>query len=114
MSEYDEARESWGFPRVARDVPRDDELDALVVAFARGDYASVRARAPDLAKKADDEAVKRAAEALLEALAPDKTARILFLLTAGLLVFLTGWWITHDHPESRGAPQPAPTVEIVK
>ena len=58
-SAYEEARESWGFPRFAADFPRHEELDALVVAFARGEYATVRERAPVLAKRADDEAVRR-------------------------------------------------------
>ncbi len=111
---YDAARDSWGFPKFAADFPRHDELDALVVAFARGDYATVRARAPELAKRADDDAVKRAARRLEEALLPDPAAKILFFLTAGLLVFLTAWWLTHDHPEVKAStPPPAPTVEIV-
>ncbi len=112
---YDEARASWGFPKFAADFPRHDELDALVIAFARGEYATVRERAPELAKRIDDEAVKRAARRLAEALEPDPAAKILFFLTAGLLVFLTAWWLMHDHPETkRTTPPPTPTVEIVK
>jgi hypothetical protein len=107
---YDAARTSWGFPRFAADFPRQAALDALVVAFARGDYATVRERAPDLTKS-DDPAVKRAAEQLLDALAPDPSAKILFGLTAALLVCLFGWWLAHDHPAEK--PEP-PKVEIVK
>jgi hypothetical protein len=73
----------------------------------------VRERAPELEKRIDDEAVKRAARRLAEALRPDPAAKILFFLTAGLLVFLTAWWLAHDHPETKSAP-PTPTVEIVK
>jgi hypothetical protein len=114
-SAYDEARESWGFPRFAADFPRHEELDALVVAFARGDYATVRERAPELAKRADDEAVRRAAERLAHALTPDPGAKILFGLAAALLVFLTVWWLGHDRPAATiAAPPPPPAVEIVR
>ena len=107
---YDAAKESWGFPRFAADFPRTADLDALVVAFTHGDYASVREKAPDLAKS-DDAAVKRAAEKLLDALSPDPTAKVLFGLTAALLVFLFAWWLGHDHPDQK--PEP-PKVEIIR
>jgi hypothetical protein len=113
-SAYEEARESWGFPRFAADFPRHEELDALVVAFARGDYATVRERAPGLAERADDEAVRRAAARLADALAPDPAAKILFGLAAALLVFLTVWWLGHDRPAATiGTPPAAPAVEII-
>ena len=44
------------------------ELDALVDAFARGDYAQVRADGPELEKATNDDAV-RAIKLLLSALA---------------------------------------------
>jgi hypothetical protein len=59
--------------------------------------------------------VKQAAERLMTALEPDPTAKILFGLTAALLVFLMVWWMTHDHaPDAKHDAPPAPTVEIVK
>lgn len=107
---YDAAKDSWGFPRFAADFPRDPALDDLVVAFTHGDYATVREKAPALAKSGD-EAVRRAAEKLLDALRPDPTAKILFGLTAALLAFLFVWWLGHDHPAEK--PEP-PRVEVVK
>ena len=93
------ARSSWGFPSFAKTFPRDPELDALVVAFTRGDYRSVRARAPELARTATDETVKRAALELRGRIEPDGSSKLLFLVAAALLVFLTAWWITHDGAE---------------
>ncbi len=114
-SPYEAAAASWGFPRFARTFPREPELDRLVVAFTHGDYGSVREGVPALLTKTEDDAVKAAAKELLEATRPDKTARVLFLLTGALLAFLTIYWMTHDHADRAGpqkdAPQPVPTVE---
>jgi hypothetical protein len=99
---------SWGYPAFARGFPRHAELDTLVEAFANGDYLTVRTRAPKLATSPDIPAsVKRAAELLRARVEPDKTARTFFALAAGLLLFLTLWWVTHDGPEH---PAPAPAV----
>lgn len=92
---------SWGFPAFARSFPRDPELDALVAAFTRGDYAAVRAGAPKLASTTESEEVKRAATLLRQRIEPDRVSMLLLLVTAALLVFLTVWWITHDGPEGR-------------
>ena len=102
------ASASWGFPRFAKDFPRDPELDALVAAFARGDYAAVREGAPKLASRTTDEAVKRAAQTLRERIEPDPTSKALFLIAAALLLALTAWWVTHDGPEGN-APAPKAT-----
>ncbi len=95
---------SWGFPRFAKDFPRNAELDALVAAFAAGDYATVRARAPKLASETNDDAVRQAARMLRERIEPDPTAKTLFLVTAALLAFLSAWWVTHDGPTGGAAP----------
>jgi hypothetical protein len=113
-STADDARASWGFPAFAREFPQDPALDALVAAFAAGDYAAVRAGAPELAAATADADVKRAALLLRARIEPDRTARVFFGLAAGLLVFLTVWWITHDGPEHRPPPPPPPAVEFVK
>ena len=108
---------SWGFPRFALDFPREPELDALVDAFARGDYATVRERAPTLAASPDAPPdVKRAAQLLRARIDPDKTGRTFFALAAALLVFLTVWWVTHDGPEHHAPAPPVvpPAVEFVK
>ena len=109
----DDVRASWGFPRFAKDFPRHPELDALVAAFTRGDYAAVREGAPKLAAESDDEDVKRAARTLRERIEPDPTSKTIFLITAALLVFLTAWWVTHDGPEG-SAPPPAKVVPKVE
>ncbi|MCL2778473.1 MAG: hypothetical protein FWD73_10755 [Polyangiaceae bacterium] len=92
---FDQARASWGFPAFARDFPRHPDLDALVVAFANGDYAFVRAHAPKLSATADDYAVKSAAELLEARTKPDSAAKILVLLALALLVYLTVFWVGH-------------------
>lgn len=95
---------SWGWPAFATTFPRHPELDALVEAFALGNYAAVRSRAPKLAETTTDEAVARAARLLRERIEPDPTAKLLLLVTAALLVLLTAWWIAHDGPEGHGTP----------
>ena len=101
---------SWGNPRFAKEFPRHPELDALVAAFARGDYAAVREGAPKLAAATDDDAVARAARTLRERIEPDPASRTLFLVAAALLVFLTAWWVAHDGPDGNGAPAPPKVV----
>ncbi len=100
---------AWGYPAFARDFPRHAELDALVAAFTRGDYRTVRERAPKLAGSAVDADVKRAAETLRARIEPDGSSRVLFLLAGLLLAFLTGWWVSHDGPDAHEAPKAAPT-----
>jgi hypothetical protein len=113
VSTYDDARAAWGFPRFAKEFPRETELDRLVIAFTYGDYGTVREGAPRLAKATEDDAVKAAAERLLAATIPDPTSKVLFLLTAALLAFLTIYWMTHDHaPPGHSAPATPPTVEF--
>jgi hypothetical protein len=107
----DAERRSWGFPRFARGFPRNAELDALVTAFAAGDYAAVREGAPRLAERTDDEDVRRAARLLRARTEPDPAAKILFLVAAALLVFLSAWWVAHDGPPTKTMPAPAATVK---
>jgi hypothetical protein len=85
---------TWGYPTFAKDFPANEELARLVDAFARGDYATVRADAPKL--KSDDEAVMAAAKLLVERTAPDPMAKYLFILAAALLAFLSLWWMGHN------------------
>jgi hypothetical protein len=101
---------SWGYPSFARELPRHPELDALVAAFARGDYRTVRDGAAKLAASATDDRVKQAARTLRERIEPDPTSKLLFLLAAGLLAFLTYWWVTHDGPDGGDAPALRPTA----
>lgn len=99
-------------PSFSEQYPRTPELDALVEAFARGDYARVRAEAPEL-KNAPDEAVGKAARELVERTEPDPLAVKLMWITAALLVALAGWWIVKGKPPP-GAQQTSPQVEHVR
>ena len=91
-------------PLFTRDFPADEALDALVTAFARGDYAEVRARAPALARSAADEAVRRAARTLLERTKPDPLALWILALSAGLLLAVSTYWMTHGRRPADPAP----------
>jgi hypothetical protein len=82
-------------PAFASEFPRGPALDALVDAFARGDYAHVRAEGPRLAESADDPAVREAARTLVDRTRPDRLAVGLLLVTAVLLVTMTGYWIVN-------------------
>lgn len=101
-------RASWGFPAFAKDFPRDPELDALVGAFARGDFARVREGAPKLASATASDAVRSAALLLRGRVEPDGSSKLLFLAAAALLAFLTVWWVAHDGPEGATPASHAP------
>jgi hypothetical protein len=103
-------------PTFAASFPRVPELDALVDAFVRGDYQLVRTEAPKVAAQSEDEEVKRAAALLRARTDADPLAIWLLALTALILVFLSGWWVTHGKQPARSrapAPPPAVTVERV-
>jgi hypothetical protein len=80
-------------PSFARDFPRTPTLDALVQAFAKGDYARVRAEGRELAQSEGDEGVRRAARTLVARTNPDPLALWLLVLAGALLVLLSGYWI---------------------
>ncbi len=80
-------------PSFARDFPRTPELDQLVEAFARGDYAHVRTHAPELQRGGADESIQRAARTLAERTRPDPFVVALLVVTAVLIVIVAGWSI---------------------
>jgi hypothetical protein len=100
-------------PSFASTFPVSPELDALVDAFARGDYARVRLEAPKLEGTSEDEAVRAAARTLVQRTEADPLAVKLMLLTGALLVLLTGWWIVHGKAPAAATPM-TPTVERVR
>jgi hypothetical protein len=97
-------------PSFAVAFPRGPELDALVEAFERGDYARVRAEAPKLALAATDEDVRRAARTLLDRTRPDGLAVALLTITVVFVGLLAAWWIVHAHPPAG----PLVPVEFVR
>jgi hypothetical protein len=99
-------------PSFAAGFPASPELDALVDAFARGDYAHVRAEAPKLERDAGDEAVRAAAKTLVQRTKPDPLAVRLLVLTGVLLAVLSGWWILHAKPPTGAAPTAAPVERV--
>lgn len=101
-------------PAFARSFPRTPELDALVHAFEAGDYRMVRADAADLAQRADDPAVQRAAAMLRARTEADPLARGLLALTLVLLVVLTTYWAVQRVPDAAPSPSPPPQVERVR
>jgi hypothetical protein len=99
-------------PAFARDFPKHPELDALVEAFTRGDYARVRQDGPKVAERSADADVKRAALTLVERTRADPLAAILLAVTAALLVVLATWWIVRGHPPP--VVPAAPPIERVR
>ena len=100
-------------PLFTEGFPPDPKLDALVEAFARGDFARVRREAPRLAGDAPDEEVRKAARVLVDRTAPAQGIVGLLALAAVLLVVLAGWWIAHGKAPPGPAPW-APHVEHVR
>lgn len=100
-------------PSFASDFPRIPELDALVDAFERGDYARVRAEAPRLAASTEDAGVRSAAEMLVDRTRPDRLAVALVALTGVLLVALSTYWIIHGKAPPGSTPG-KPAVEHVR
>jgi hypothetical protein len=82
-------------PSFARAFPRSPELDALVEAFARGDYAAVRAGAPSLERSSGDPVIQRAARTLVERTRPEPLAITLLAIAVMLLVVLAVWAVLH-------------------
>jgi|SRR5271166_2413338 len=87
-------------PSFSEEFPRTPDLEAVVAAFARGDYASVRAQAIRLEQASPDPTVRKAARVLLDRTRPDPLA-VGLLITAGLLLAaMSTWWILHGRPPS--------------
>lgn len=87
-------------PLFARSFPKTPEVDALLLAFERGNYARVREEAPALASKTDNPDVKRAAEELFRRIQPDIVSKSLLAVAAVLLAFFVYWYLgQHNHPE---------------
>jgi hypothetical protein len=82
-------------PSFAREFPRSPELDALVEAFVRGDYAAVRAGAPDLERSSRDPMIQQAARTLVERTRPEPLAVTLLAIAVTLLVVLAVWAVRH-------------------
>jgi hypothetical protein len=91
-------------PLFAQGWPASPELDRLLAAFERGNYAFVRSEAPKVAASANDAAVKAAALDLRRRIDPAPLAGILVIIAMGLLVVLAGHYLGKHNP---GAP---PTV----
>jgi len=99
-------------PSFTRAFPKDPELDALVDAFERGNYARVRADGPKLALASTDEGVRRAARTLVERTRPDALAVGLLALAAALVGLLSVFWIAHGHPPVTPTPPAGPVGSV--
>ncbi len=84
-----------GVPSFAQKYPRHEELDALLDAFEKGNYARVREGAQKLILTTKEPAVRRAAEDLSSRLEPDPLARYMLGAASLLLVFFSIWYFTH-------------------
>jgi len=82
----DDARDD--LPAFAHDYPIDPRLDALVRAFARGDFRRVRLEAPALAAETDDPAVRLAALNLRRRIDAAPAALALIGIGVALLAYL--------------------------
>jgi hypothetical protein len=81
-------------PAFLLDFPEDPELERLILAFEAGNFAQVRAQAPQLAASTTDDAVRRAALELRRRTDPDPLLLVLLGLCIVLFVFLVSWVYT--------------------
>ena len=95
VEEHIEVSAGAARPAFSRAYPPDAELDELVRAFDRGDFATVRRRAPELAERTKDDEVKAAALDLRRRIEPSPTALILIGLGLTLLLFLFQHHLRH-------------------
>ena len=91
------ARPREGVPSFAQAFPSDPELDALVLAFERGNYARVRREAPRLADRTGSSEVRDSARELLRRLDPDPLAMYLLGTAVALLIVVSYWYLSHVH-----------------
>jgi hypothetical protein len=85
-------------PRFVLSFPSNPELDELVRAFERGNYAHVRREAPALAARTTDEEVREAALELRRRLDPDPLLGYLLGVAVALLVFLSVYFFVTKAP----------------
>lgn len=85
-------------PAFTEKFPQDARVEALVDAFARGDYARVREAGRKLAREATEEPVRAAARVLVDRTSPDRLTKVLLALAAVLLLTLSAWWMVHAKP----------------
>lgn len=78
-------------PAFMLEFPRDPELEALMRAFELGDFATVRAEAEPLARRASSDAVRRAALELRRRIDPDPLIVLFLGLSIALFIFITAW-----------------------
>jgi hypothetical protein len=87
-------------PAFAKEFPRTADLDEVVAAFARGNYARVRAQAKRLEQSSSDPDVRKAARVLFDRTRPDPLGVTLLVIAALLLVTMASWWMAHGRPPS--------------
>jgi len=81
-------------PAFLLNFPEDPRLEPLILAFEAGNFAQVRAQAPQLAATTTDDAVRRAAIELRRRTDPDPLLVVLLGLCIALFVFLVSWVYT--------------------
>jgi hypothetical protein len=100
-------------PAFAAGWPDDPALATALDAFSRGDFASARRTARELARH-DDQAVRRAALELVARTSPDPLTGLLLVIAGVLLAVLFGYWLAHDEPPAKTAPTGSVRVEGVE
>jgi hypothetical protein len=87
-------------PAFAEAFPRTPDLDDVVEAFARGDYARVRSHAIRLERSSSDANVRKAARMLFDRTRPDPLGIALLIIAALLLGTMAAWWMAHGKAPS--------------
>jgi hypothetical protein len=85
-------------PHFLLELPHDPALEPLIEAFESGNYARVRAQAPEVAKHSADPEVRRAAEELLARIEPDPLVKLLLAVAIGLFLFVVVWVYVKQAP----------------
>lgn len=78
-------------PAFLLEYPHDPELERLIEAFEAGNFALIRRDAAELARRTNDEAVRRAALELRRRIDPDPLLLVMLALSIALFSFITLW-----------------------
>lgn len=95
-------------PSFAKERFEHAELEELVTAFARGNFAFVREKGAALASRKDEsDEIRQTARDIVDRTQPDPWAKFLFVVAALLLLVVASYWILQRDTKAHAPRVPA-------